>query len=154
MHNINNWYKKLSIKCKYIEEKLFYFGNNELYSFNFLKFCKLNLKYLKIEAVLYEEETDTSSHYYHYNIISFFKYNKLISFGYYRCGYYHNRDEHKLICAIKVKDNYLKEADISNLYFNKYDVVYFPIKLYEDRILIIFDYHLDLFKLNNNLEKI
>ena len=135
-------------------EKLFYFGNNELYSFGYRKFFKLNLKNLKKETVLYEEEIDTSSHYYHYNIIPFFKYNKLISFGYYRCGYYHNRDEHKHACVINVKDNYLKEANILNRYYNEYGVIYFPIKLYEDRILIIFEYHLGLFKLNNNLEKI
>ena len=109
---------------------------------------------MKIETVLYEEENDTSSHYYHYNIIPFFKFNKLISFGYYRCGYYHNRDEHKHACVINIKDNYLKEADILNIYYNQYDVIYFPIKLYGDRILFIFEYHLGLFKLNNNLEKI
>ena len=135
-------------------ENLFYFGNNELYSFGYRKFFKLNLKYLKIESVLYEEETDTSSHYYHYNIIPFFKDNRLISFGYYRCGYYHNRDEHKHACIINIKDNNLKEIDITNIYYNEYNVNYFPIKLYNDKILIIFEYQLSLFKLNNNLEQI
>ena len=134
-------------------EKLFFFGNNELYSFGCRKFYKLNLKQLKIESVLYEKEIDTSSHYYHYNIIPLLKYNRLISFGYYRWGYYHNRDEHTHSCVINSKDNYLKVIDISNIYFNKYDVVYFPIKLYNDKILIIFKYHLSLFNLNINLVK-
>ena len=135
-------------------ENLFYFGNDVLYSFGYRKFYKLNLKYLKIESVLYEEETDTSSHYYHYNIIPFIKNNRLISFGYYRCGYYHNRDEHKHAYIINIKDNNLKETDITNIYYNEYNVDYFPIKLYNDNILIIFEYNLSLFKFNNNLEKI
>ena len=101
------------------------------------------MKSLKRETILSEEENfDFSSHYYHYNIIHFFKYNKLISFGYYRCGYYHNRDEHKHCCVINIKDNYLKETDIKNIYYNQYNVNYFPIKLYEDRILFILEYNL------------
>ena len=134
-------------------EKLFYFGNNELYSFGYRKFFKLDLKYLK-SVCSKEKEIDICSHYYHYNIIPFFKYNRLISFGFYRCGYYHNRDEYKHCCVINIKDNYLKETDITNIYYNQYDVTYFPIKLYEDKILFIFEYHLGLFKFNNNLEKI
>ena len=135
-------------------EKLFYFGNNELYSFGYRKFFKLNLKNLNTETVLFEKEIGYYSHYYHYNIIPVFKYNKLITFGYYRCGYYHNRDEYKHSCVINIKDNCLKETDITNIYFNQYIVNYFPIQLCDDKILFVFAYHLGLFKLNINLDKI
>ena len=65
-----------------------------------------------------------------------------------------NRDEHEHCCVINIKDNYLKETDIKNIYNNPYSLYFFPIKLYEDRILFIFEFSLCLSKLNNNLEKI
>ena len=120
-------------------ENLFYFGNNELFSFGFRHFFKLNLKTLKKELILSENHIDSGSHYYHYNIIPFLNKNKLLSFGYYRCGYYHNRDEYKHCCLFDIKKNYLKEIDITNIYFNKYDVQYFPLKLNDDKILFVFE---------------
>ena len=127
-------------------EKLFYFGNNEIFSFGFRKFFKLNLSTLKKELILSENNTEYESHYYHYNIIPFLNKNKLLSFGYYRCGYYHNRDEHKHCCLFDMKKNELKEIDITNIYYNQYDVEYFPLKLNDDRILIILEYEIYLFK--------
>ena len=119
-------------------EKLFYFGNNEIFSFGLRKFFKLNLLTLKKELILSENNTEYESHYYHYNIIPFLNKNKLLSFGYYRCGYYHNRDEHKHCCLFDMKKNELKEIDITNIYYNQYDVEYCPLKLSDDRILIIY----------------
>ena len=127
-------------------EKLFYFGNNEIFSFGFRKFFKLNLLTLKKELILSENNTEYESHYYHYNIIPFLNKNKLLSFGYYRCGYYHNRDEYKHCCLFDMKKNELKEIDITNIYYNQYDVQYFPLKLNDDRILIILEYEIYLFK--------
>ena len=110
-------------------EKLFYFGNNEIFSFGFRKFFKLNLLTLKKELILSEKYTEYESHYYHYNIIPFLNKNKLLSFGYYRCGYYHNRAEYKHCCLFNMKKNELKEIDITNIYYNQYDVQYFTFKI-------------------------
>ena len=119
-------------------EKLFYFGNNELFSFGYRKIFKLNLKYLKIDLILSENYNEFSSHYYHYTIIPFLNKNKLVCFGYYRCGYYHNRTEYKHCCLFDMKNNNLiKDIDITNIHYNQYDVNYYPLKLNDDKILFI-----------------
>ena len=128
-------------------EKLFYFGNNELFSFGFRKLFKLNLKCLKKELILSENKKDAGSHYYHNAIIPFLKKNNLFCFGYYRFGYYHNRDEYKHCCLFDTKDNILKDIDITNIYYNQYNVEYFPIKLNDDKILFIFEYEIGLFEI-------
>ena len=138
-------------------EKLFYFGNSELFSFGFRKFFKLNLKSLKKELILSENNQDFGSHYYHNSIIPFLNKNILFCFGYYRSGYYHNRDEYKHCCLFDTKINNLKDIDITNIYFNQYDVQYFPLKLNDDKILFIFEYELGLFEIKteeNNIKKI
>ena len=130
-------------------EKLFYFENNELYSFGYRKFFRLNLKCLKSYLILSENYSNFSSHYYHYNIIPFLNKNKLIGFGYYRCGYYHNRTEYKHCCLFDMKNNNLiKDIDITNIQDNEYDVDYYPLKLNNNKILFIYRYGLGLFELN------
>ena len=134
-------------------EKLFYFGNNELFSFGYRKFFKLNLKCLKSYLILSENYNTFSSHYYHYNIVPFLNKNKMVCLGYYRCGYYHNRTEYKHCCLFDMKNNILiKDIDITNIHYNQYNVVYYPLKLNNNKILFIYTYGLGLFELNTEEE--
>ena len=130
--------------CNLIEaEKLFYFGNNELYSFGIRKFFKLNLKKIKLECI--ENETKRHGyccHYYHYNFIPFLKVNKIFCFGYYRCGTWYSRDEHRHLCLYDISNN-----TFNDIYYDNYDIEYFPLKIDNDKILIIENYEMSLFKL-------
>ena len=137
--NTNNYQIVVNLFDLIEAEKLFYFGNNELFSFGLRHFFKLDLKTFKKELILSENKIDSGSHYYHYNIIPFLNENKLLSFGYYRCGCFHNRDEYKHCCLFDMKKNDLKEIDITNIHCNEYDVQYFPLKLNDDKILFIFE---------------
>ena len=129
-------------------EKFFYFGNNILYSFGFRSFYSLDLKCLKRELFLEENLTSIENHYYHFNIIPFLDRHKLLSFGYYRCGYYHNRDEYKHLCECNLSEKKLKEHKIDNIFESKYSIEYFPLKYKKDMILIFFEYELILYKIN------
>ena len=131
-------------------EKLFYFGNEELFSFGLRKFFKLDLKVFQKKLILNENYIQSCYHYYHYNVIPFLNENILVSFGYFRFGYYHNRDEHKHWCIFDIKNNRLNELNISNIFDDEYDVSYFPFKFNDNRILIVFEDSVKLFKFNVN----
>lgn len=133
-------------------EKLFYFGNEELYSFGLRKFCKLDLKNFQKKLTLNENYIQSCYHYYHYSVIPFLNKNILVSFGYFRYGHYHNRDEYKHFCIFDIKNNRLNEVDFSNIHYNKYNVSYAPFKFDDNRILFVFEDSAKLFKFNfNNL---
>ena len=150
--NSKNFQIKSLISEDLIEaEKLFYFGNDILYSFGLRTFYSLNLKFLKKESDIDHELTDIDNHYYHYAIIPFLEKNKLFSFGYYRCGYYHNRAEFKHFCEIDLNKKTLtesKEEEICNFFEDVYSIDYFPIKYKDDMILFFFEYKLILYKVN------
>ena len=129
-------------------EKFFYFGNNLLYSFGLRSFYVLDLKFLKRESFVEENLTEIDNHYYHYNLIPFFDKRKLLSFGYYRCGYYHNRDEYKHFCEYDLDKKALKEHKIDDIFKSKYSIEYFPIKFQKDKILIFYEYEIILYKVN------
>ena len=146
-----NNYKIISNLIDLIEaEKLFYFGNDVLFSFGFRKFFKLNLKFCQKKLMLNENYIESCHHYYHYNIIPFLKENILVSFGYFRYGYYHNREEYKHCCIFDMKNNKLNELDISCIHYSNYDVSYFPLKIDDDKILFVFEDSAKLFKFNAN----
>ena len=146
-----NDYKIISNLIDLIEaEKLFYFGNDVLFSFGFRKFFKLNLKFCQKKLMLNENYIESCHHYYHYNIIPFLKENILVSFGYFRYGYYHNREEYKHCCIFDMKNNKLNELDISCIHYSNYDVSYFPLKIDDDKILFVFEDSAKLFKFNAN----
>ena len=130
--------------CNLIEaENLFYFGNNELYSFGIRKFFKLNLKKIILECI--ENETKRHGyccHYYHYNFIPFLNVNKIFCFGYYRCGTWYSRDEHRHLCLYDISNN-----TFNNIYYDNFNIEYFPLKIDNDKILIIENYEMSLFKL-------
>ena len=129
-------------------EKFFYFGNNLLYSFGLRSFHALDLKFLKRESFVEENLTEIDNHYYHYNLIPFLDKKKLLSFGYYRCGYYHNRDEYKHFCEYDLDKKALIEHKIDNIFKSKYSIEYFPIKFQKDKILIFYEYEIILYKVN------
>lgn len=132
-------------------EKLFYFGKNELFSFGFRKFFKLNLLNLKKELILSENKKDYGSYYYHNNIIPILNKNKLLCFGFYRRGYWFNKNEHMHCCLFDINSNNLKEIDISNLFYKCND--YYPLISNDDKIVLISTNDLALFKLNSEEKK-
>ena len=120
-------------------EKLFYFGLR--------KFFKLNLLTLKKELIVSEIINGYDSYYTHYNIIPFLNKNKLLSFGEYHYGWGHNRVENKHCCLFDMKKNELKDINITNLDNDELALNYFPLKLNDDEILILFIKEIKLFKL-------
>ena len=98
--------------------------------------------------MLNENYIHSCHHYYHYNIIPFLGENILVSFGYFRYGYYHNREEYKHCCVFDIKNNNINEIDISNINYNNYNVRYLPIKIDDDKILFVFEDSVKLFKFN------
>ena len=102
------------------------------------------------KLILNEKFKQSCHHYYHYNAIPFLNENILISFGYFRYGHYHNRDEYKHSCLFNIKNNKLNELDISNLHYNDANVIYFPFKFDDNRILFVFEDSVKLFKFNSN----
>ena len=134
--------------CNLIEaEKLIYYGGDELYSFGIRKFFKLNLKKIKLELILNEKEINDCCHYYHYNFIPFLNLNKIFCFGYYRCGTWMGRKEYRHLCLYDITNNTLNEIN----YNENYNIEYFPLKLDNDKILIVEDKGIELLKLKNIL---
>ena len=147
--NSKNFQIKSIISENLIEaERLFYFGNDILYSFGLRTFYSINLKFLKKELYLKHNLSSIDNHYYHYTIIPFLEKNKLFSFGYYRRGYYHNRAEFPHFCEIDLTKKVLKENDIDDLFESTYSIEYFPIKYKSNMILFFFEYELILYKVN------
>ena len=147
--NSKNFQIKSLICDNLIEaEKLFYFGNDILYSFGLRTFYSLNLKFLKKELSLKHELVSINNHYYHYAIIPFLEKNKLFSFGYYRYGYYHNTDEFKHFCECDLTKKLLIEHKIDDLFEKKYSIEYFPIKYKNNMILFFFENELILYEVN------
>ena len=134
--------------CNLIEaEKLIYYGGDELYSFGIRKFFKLNLKKIKLELILNEKEINDCCHYYHYNFIPFLNLNKIFCFSYYRCGTWMGRKENRHLCLYDITNNTLNEIN----YNENYNIEYFPLKLDNDKILIVEDKGIELLKLKNIL---
>ena len=148
MNSTNFQIKSVLFNNSIEAEKFFYFGNNILYSFGLRSFHALDLKFLKKEILTEENFTEIHNHYYHYNIIPFLDKKKLLSFGYYRCGYYHNRAEYKHFCECDLDKKELKEHKIDDIFKRKYSIEYFPIKFQNDKILIFYEYELILYKVN------
>ena len=128
MNSKNFQIKSILIDNVIEAENMFFFGNNILYSFGLRSFYSLNLKFLQRKLFLNEEKTSLVHHYYHYSLIPFLEKNKLLSFGYYRCGYYHNRDEYKHLCEYNLSQNTLINKKIDDIFESKYSIEYFPIK--------------------------
>ena len=147
--NSKNFQIKSIISENLIEaERLFYFGNDILYSFGLRTFYSINLKFLKKEMHLKHNLSSIDNHYYHYTIIPFLENNKLFSFGYYRRGYYHNRSEFPHFCELDLTKKVLKENDIDDLFESTYSIEYFPIKYKSNMILFFYEYELILYKVN------
>ena len=70
--------------------------------------------------------------------------NKIFCFGYYRCGTWIGKDEYRHLCLYDITNNTLNEIN-----YDSYDIDYFPLKLDNDKIIIVEDDRIKLFKLKN-----